>query len=106
MHFDALCTLMDTQVFRDHVLSTLPSHDDPPVLHVDLGCGPGTASWSVMNIVSNDACVTTIGYDHNRHMAELAQAMTSQVALTGAKPIELEFHHDWDRLRAKSHATV
>ena len=97
MHFDSLCTLMDTQVFRDHVLSALPSSDDRPVLHVDLGCGPGTASWSVMNVMSDDACVTSIGYDHNRQMAELAQAMTSQVAdaLTRAKPIDLEFHHDW-----------
>ena len=97
MHFDALCTLMDTQVFRDHVLSALASNDDPPVLHVDLGCGPGTASWSVMNVMSNDTCVTTIGYDHNRHMAELARAMTCQVAdaITRTRRINLEFHHDW-----------
>ena len=97
MHFDALCMLMDTQVFRDHVLCALASEDDPSVLHVDLGCGAGTASWSVINVMSNDVCVTTIGYDHNRHMAELARAMTSQVgdAVTGARPINLEFHHDW-----------
>ena len=80
MHFDALCVLMDTQVFRDYVLSALASGRDPSVLHVDLGCGPGTAAWSVMNLVSNNACVTTIGYDHNPHMAELAQAMTSHVS--------------------------
>jgi hypothetical protein len=47
--------LMDTQVFRDQMLSALPSDDGRPVLHVDLGCGPGTASWSVMNVMSNDA---------------------------------------------------
>ena len=97
MHFDALCTLMDAQVFRDHVLSAVASSDEPTVLHVDLGCGPGTASWSVVNLMSADACVTTIGYDHNGHMTELARAMTSHVAegLTTARPLNLEFHHEW-----------
>ena len=97
MHFDALCTLMDAQVFRDHVLSAVASSDEPTVLHVDLGSGPGTAAWSVMNLLSADACVTTIGYDHNRHMTELARTMTSHVAdaVTTARPVHLEFHHDW-----------
>ena len=80
MHFDALCTLMDKQEFRNPVSSTLPHGDDPSVLHVDFGCGPGTASWAVMNILSNDACVTTIGHDHNPHMIELAHSMTFHVA--------------------------
>ena len=97
MHFDALCTLMNTQVFHDRVLSTVASRPESTVLHVDLGCGPGTASWAVMNLMSADARVTTIGHDHNRHMTELAQAMTLHAvdAVTAAKPVRLEFHHHW-----------
>ena len=94
MHFDALCTLMDKQEFRNPVSSTLPHGDDPSV-HVDFGCGPGTASWAVMNILSNDACVTTIGHDHNPHMIELAHSMTFHVASAMTKTCLSEFYHDW-----------
>ena len=41
--------------------SRAPRRRRSPSVHVDFGCGPGTASWAVMNILSNDACVTTIG---------------------------------------------
>ena len=95
MHFDALCTLMDKQEFRSPVSSTLPHGDDPSV-HVDFGCGPGTASWAVMNILSNDACVTTIGHDHNPHMIELAHSMTFHVASAMTKTCLSECCHDCD----------
>ena len=34
-----------------------------------------------LNILSNDACVTTIGHDHNPHMIELAHSMENVPAV-------------------------
>ena len=96
MHFDALCMLMDTQEWRDPVSATLRHDDDPSVLHVDFGCGPGTASWAVMNALSRDVRVTTIGYDHNPYMIHLARAMTAHVGGALTKACLSEFLQDWD----------
>ena len=96
MHFDALCTLLDMTEFRVPVSSTLSDGDDSSVLHIDCGCGPGTASWAVMNVLSDSAHVTTIGHDHNAHMIGLADAMTAHVAQAMTKTCHAEFCQDWD----------
>ena len=85
MHFDALCRLMARQERREPLLDALSrtagaNGDGPAVLHVDFGCGPGTAAWAVMHVLPDDARVTTVGHDHNPHMVKLARAMTADVA--------------------------
>ena len=99
MHFDALCKLMDKQAFREPVSATLQHDDDPAVLHVDFGCGPGTASWAVMNVLSSDTRVRTIGHDHNPHMIDLARTMTTHVGSAITKACPSEFRHDWAEFR-------
>ena len=96
MHFDALCTLLDKAEFRVPVATALADGDDASVLHIDCGCGPGTASWAVMNVLSDSATVTTIGHDHNAHMIGLAESMTTHLASTMKKTCHAEFHQDWD----------
>lgn len=100
MHFDALRGLLARQECRDSLLTALSrtaggNGDGPAVLHVDIGCGPGTASWAVMNVLPRDARVTTIGHDHNPHMVELARAMTAAVAHHSAGgSCSWRFRHD------------
>lgn len=95
MHFDALCMLLDKTEFRAPVGSALDD-DDASVLHVDCGCGPGTASWAVMNVLANGASVTTIGQDHNANMIGLAESMTNHVAQSVTSTCHAEFCQDWD----------
>ncbi|MDE2670438.1 MAG: class I SAM-dependent methyltransferase [Chloroflexota bacterium] len=78
MHFDALTTLMHRAEFKHDTLDQLPP--SPHVLHIDLGCGPGTASWAVASALPDDATLRTAGHDHNPHMVALARAMTSTVS--------------------------
>ena len=99
MHFDALCTLMDTQEFRAPMLSALQRGDEPLVLHVDFGCGPGTASWASMNFLSCEADLTTIGHDHNPHMVELARSMTDHVGTAMTATCLSEFLHNWQEFQ-------
>ena len=87
--------LLDKTEFRVPVSSTLSDGDDSSVLHIDCGCGPGTASWAVMNVLSDSARVTTIG-DHSAHMIGLADAMTAHVAQAMTKTCHAEFCQDWD----------
>ena len=96
MHFDALCTLLDKTEFRVPVSAALADGNDSSVLHIDCGCGPGTASWAVMNVLSGGARVTTIGHDHNAHMIGLADLMTADVAQAMTKTCHAEFCQDWD----------
>ena len=96
MHFDALCTLLDKTEFRVPVSAALADGDDSSVLHIDCGCGPGTASWAVMHVLSDGARVTTIGHDHNAHMIGLADLMTTHVAQAMTKTCHAEFCQDWD----------
>ena len=106
MHFDALTTLMNTLAFRKTV------HTQGPVLHVDFGCGPGTAAWAVTNTLQNNDHLTTIGHDHNPYMIELAKGMTSRI--TNAMPVDVTsaFHSNWIEfkvdvtLRAGSHQKI
>ena len=99
MHFDALCGLMMEQVFRDPLSAALlrpagANGDGPAVLHVDFGCGPGTAAWAVMNVLSHDTRVTTMGYDHNPHLVELARAMTADVVRDSGRGSTCRRFHD------------
>ena len=91
MHFDALCTLLDKAEFRIPVTSALADGDDPSVLHVDCGCGPGTASWALLNVLSDGVRVTTIGQDHNPHMIGLAESTTAHVAQAMTRTCLAEF---------------
>ena len=81
MHFDALTTLL-RMLLRDKwtLVPELTSSKGKFLLHVDLGCGPGTASWTIAKCLSRHSCVSTIGFDHNRHMVRLAHSMTSHIA--------------------------
>ena len=103
MHFDALTTLMNTSAFRKHV----PTRS--AVLHVDLGCGPGTAAWAFINLLQNNDHLVTIGYDHNPHMITLAEDMTSHVANEMSVAVTSTFHDGWAEFekdvvsRASSH---
>ena len=99
MHFDALCGLMMEQKFRDPLSAALsrPAAADgngPAVLHVDFGCGPGTAAWAVMNVLPHDTRVTTMGYDHNPHLVELARAMTADVVRDSGRGSTCRRFHD------------
>ena len=95
MHFDALCVLMRRQEFRVPLSLALAGSGDPAVLHVDFGCGPGTASWAVVNVLSDEARITTVGHDHNRHIIRLARKMTAHLARGAARGLGLSFHYDW-----------
>ena len=117
MHFDALSALMDRQEFQGLVRGALdrPSKKNtlsdiravlgrcdaartpqPRMLHVDFGCGPGTAAWAVIKALSDRAVVTTIGHDHNAQMIELAQEMTADIVNSTDPSIAYEFYSDWD----------
>lgn len=96
MHFDALCTLLDKPEFRIPTAEALADSDNSTVLHIDCGCGPGTASWAVMNALSEGASVTTLGHDHNAHMIGLANLMTTYVAGATTRTCHAEFFQDWD----------
>ena len=83
MHFDALTTLLTMLLGRKwDLVPELTSSKDKPLLHVDLGCGPGTASWAIVKCLSGHSYVSTIGFDHNKHMIGLARSMTSYVAVS------------------------
>lgn len=53
MHFDALTTTL-RMLLREKWESVpeLTSSTSKPLLHVDLGCGPGTASWAVVKYLA------------------------------------------------------
>ena len=89
MHFDALTVLMNTSTFGAHV----PTQD--AVLHIDLGCGPGTASWTLANRLQNKSYLTTIGHDHNPRMVKLAEDMTSCITNEMSIDVTSAFHYDW-----------
>lgn len=81
MHFDALTTLLTNLLSQKwKSVPELTSSKSKPLLHVDLGCGPGTASWAVVKYLSGHSYVSTIGFDHNKHMIGLARSMTSYIA--------------------------
>lgn len=81
MHFDALTTLLTTLLSKkSELVPELTSSKSKSLLHVDLGCGPGTASWAVVKYLWGRSHVSTIGFDHNKHMIGLARSMTSYIA--------------------------
>lgn len=80
MHFDALTKLLT--ILLGHKWESVPeltSSKGKSLLHVDLGCGPGTASWAIVKYLSGHSCVSTIGFDHNRCMVGLAYSMTAHI---------------------------
>ena len=122
-HFDALTALMQERVFRERVMQELEreqqtrTHEDanhhilsrflrcryfsPRVLHIDFGCGPGTASWAVINMLSGRAALTTIGHDHNQQMIGLASSITSDVAKS-QRNVTYRFYSNWNKFAKKS----
>ena len=93
MHFDALTSLMNTDEFTKTL--DFQSETSSSVLHVDFGCGPGTAAWSVMKNLPVTAHVETIGYDHNIHMTNLAEKMVKTIAQSLSKDIISNFLSEW-----------
>ena len=116
MHYDALSALMGRQEFKGLVHGALNrpskphsrsiphsfpdrSSDRPTVspclLHVDVGCGPGTAAWAVIENLRDQGVVTTIGHDHNSRMIALAQKITADISKSLDDPVDYNFFSDW-----------
>ncbi len=91
MHFDALTKLINEQLKRR--LMPLPEH----LLHIAFGCGPGTDSWAVIRALGESVNVTTIGYDHNGNMIELAQNITERIVRNG--PHRYKYFDDSDKFK-------
>ncbi len=119
-HFDALCALMAKGQFEEPALRALTrptTHTprifadtllnryrnkctpSPRLLHVDFGCGPGTASWAIVKILASHATLMTIGHDHNRRMTRLAKTITCELSNTG-QGIRYKFFSNWTLFRA------
>ena len=88
MHFDALNDLMNTDEFKQTII--FDTSTNPSVLHVDFGCGPGTAAWAVVKNLSATFQIETIGHDHNPHMANLAKAMVRTIS-----HVMFDFSSNW-----------
>ena len=116
LHYDALSALMGRQEFKGLVHGALNrpskphsrsiphsfpdrSSDRPTVppclLHVDVGCGPGTAAWAVIENLRDQGVVTTIGHDHNSSMIALAQKITADISKSLDDPVDCNFYSDW-----------
>ena len=107
MHFDALTTLLTMLLGRKwELVPELTSSKDKPLLHVDLGCGPGTASWAIVKCLSGHSYVSTIGFDHNRHMIGLARSMTSYVAVSTKRIDDYAFCADRNDFEHKIEARL
>ena len=120
-HFDALSALMAKREFREldlQVLSRLQKHTRhrpanalagilcrgrsaplPRLLHVDFGCGPGTASWAIIKILSGHFTLMTIGHDHNRYMTRLARRTTRDIS-DATQHIRYRFSSNWTLFEA------
>ena len=55
---------------------------DGPLLHFDLGCGPGLFAWVVRDVfLGQRISVEHYGYDHSRAMVELASEIWNQLSV-------------------------
>ena len=120
-HFDALSALMCRPEFQDPVQHALNRPREktwrrmihsmfsglliharfwPRVLHIDFGCGPGTASWAVIESVAGRASLTTVGHDHNPNMIALANAITGEL-IHDRKHLNSRFFADWRKFNKK-----
>lgn len=79
MHFDALCAAIMCDEIKPHWEKKIVKPDGNGIVHVDLGCGPGTSSWAVARLLG-ERQLTTIGYDHNVNMVQLAGQITGAIA--------------------------
>ena len=59
-----------------------------PLLHLDLGCGPGLFTWVVHDTLSRSdyPAVRYFGYDHCRNMVALADEIWSRLATARTPP--------------------
>jgi SAM-dependent methyltransferase len=94
MHFDALIKLINEQLKPR--LKPLRGR----LLHIALGCGPGTDSWAVVRALGKSVNVTTIGYDHNRNMIELARNIAERI--TKNESHKYEYFDDRDDFEERS----
>ena len=88
-HFDALTKLINKQLKR-HLMPLRGR-----LLHIALGCGPGTDSWAVIRALGESVNVTTIGYDHNGNMIQLARNITERIVRNG--PHRYKYFDDSDK---------
>lgn len=116
-HFDSLRTLMRRREFQEPLQLALGrSHEQniwhrmgsilgqsakharlwPRLLHIDFGCGPGTASWAVIEDVADRAALATVGHDHNPNMISLANAITGDLT-NDRRHLDSLFFSDWHR---------
>lgn len=94
MHFDALTKLINKQLKPR--LKPLQGH----LLHIALGCGPGTDSWAVIRTLGESVNVTTIGYDHNGNMIKLARDIAEWI--TKNESHKYEYFDDRDEFEERS----
>ncbi len=94
MHFDALTKLINKQLKPR--LKPLRGR----LLHIALGCGPGTDSWAVIRALGKSVKVTTIGYDHNRNMIALARNIAERI--TKNESHKYEYFDDRDEFEERT----
>lgn len=96
MHYDALCAAIMCDEMRSHWEEKLVKPEGKRIVHVDFGCGPGTSSWAVASLLGERG-FTTIGYDHNANMIQLAGQITSAIA----HQCDSNFYAKWDDFNSK-----
>lgn len=95
MHCDALTSLMNADEFNKSL--DFQSGNSSSVLHIDFGCGPGTAAWSVMKNLPATIHIKTIGHDHNPRMTNLATQMAQTISQSASNNGMFAFFTDWNR---------
>ena len=69
--------------------------DEGPLLHVDLGCGPGLFGWVVRDELRMERRVLEMyRYDHSVEMVQLASDIWTELG----EGIQCSWHHDPDEL--------
>jgi len=96
MHFNALCATIMCDEMKPHWEEKIVRTDGNRVVHVDFGCGPGTSSWAIARLLGKRK-FTTIGYDHNENMIQLADEITSAIAYG----CDVNFFVNWDDFNSK-----
>ena len=99
MHFDALSVLLELSEFKKAIRS--PKH----VLHVDFGCGPGTATWAVIKNFLDMDHLETIGYDHNSGFQEVSTDIVKDIVHSFSQfshtDFAYHFHSNWADFQQK-----
>ncbi len=71
------------------------------ILHIDFGCGPGSALWALLRLAKkcNGQRLTSLGYDHNPHILKLAGDIKK--AIKPQIPANFEVDQDLAKFRKR-----